>query len=136
MVNFGLTFSVRVQFTRPYLKTDDAFIDPGTVISSQSNTRPSSDENKFPVSSNAITSSSSGDWPRSNSLVVVVISMRFIRLTNTSARRMFPVTVGRKKRAMLDKFCGVSLDVGLIPKVRRLKLVFNSIISPLHYSLS
>ena len=112
MVNFALTFSVRVQFTRPYLKTNNALIDPGTVISSQSNTRPSSDENKFPVSSKAITSSSSGDWPRSNSVVVVVISMRFIRFTNTSARRMFPVTAGRKKRAVLDKFCGVSLDVG------------------------
>ena len=44
-----------------YLKTEDASIDPVTVMSSQSKTRPSSDENKLPVPSNATTSRSSGD---------------------------------------------------------------------------
>ena len=45
------------------------------------------------MSSNAITSRSSGDCPRRSSLVVVVISIRLMRFTNTSARRIFPVTV-------------------------------------------
>ena len=87
--------SVNLDPNRIYLKTEEVSIEPSTVMSSQSNTRPSRDENKLPVSSNAMTSRSSGDCPRRSSLVVVVISIRLIRFTNTSARRILPVTIAQ-----------------------------------------